>query len=303
MNATRQMFGAILFALAVTASLHAQSPRTKSTRPISNPKIDQEISLARIEILVTDTHGKPVPYPNVTATWLKSFVPFKGDRQGIVRLPAPLAGTGYQFSAGGKGFRPRRSRKFNFSERLRKGAENGAKFRYIIRLTRDTTASTTTTSRPKRIETVQYPVSLYGSNFWKLVRGDSEMATNGNKYASAEYRATISVEGNRIWLKLNFNVKEHGGDQTEFLGVERMIVYTAPAGRRIVGIKSSSRATFGMAPLSANDRKQHIGKFHGKGNFDKDGIWEFAKYRLDSRGKDGDDIGIEGMLNFYVLLE
>ena len=159
---------------------------------------------------------------------------------------------------------------------------------------------------PKQtLEFVRQPVSLYGNRFWQLRRGDSEMRTKSYKQASASYSSVVRILGNDVFLDLTFTASEIGGDKTQFSGTESIRVYSAPWGKRIVGLKRT-RFSRTETRLSQTGYEKKYGERHGSQRFPANrgkSIWANPVYTIDNRGKDADDIGMAGLLNFYVVLQ
>ena len=161
---------------------------------------------------------------------------------------------------------------------------------------------------PKRQQTLQFVgqrISRYGNRFWQLQNGDSEMRTKSYKQASAAYRSVVRIVGNDVFLDLTFTATELEGDKTRFSGTDTIKVYSAPYGKRIVGLKKK-RSSITERRLFQSGYEKKYGERHGSQRFPAtrgESIWSNPVYTIDNRGKDADDIGMAGLLNFYVILQ
>ena len=142
----------------------------------------------RIEIHVRDTTGRPVPFPNLTASWLQSQVPFKGDRNGVVRIQAPTPGTKHRLSVWANGYRAK-SQEFNFPVRR-------STTRYPVTLIRAVKPAPTIPVFPSNLRVPSKTISrrtglpIYGI---PLRGGDSRASDNFDNVNGFDYlvRATL----------------------------------------------------------------------------------------------------------------
>ncbi len=159
---------------------------------------------------------------------------------------------------------------------------------------------------PKRqtVKLVEFPVNKFGAQFWTHRNGDTEMRTKSSKRAAAGYSSRLEIVGDTVQLKLYFSALEIEGDRTAFYGELPCTVFRAPTGKRIVGLRTVSNS----APQKTLEQTGSVVKYgeqHGLKPFPAvaNPIWRNLLYTVDSRGKDAADIGISGVLNFYVVLE
>ena len=244
----------------------------------------------KIEVKVFDQTGRPVVGATVRASW--QGIRHLTDRRGEAkikntpksRVSIVVEKAGYQPQSAIRDFSRRRQ---DISVTLK---------RAII------------VPPPKSQQTIQFVgqrISRYGNRFWQLQNGDSEMRTKSHKQASAAYRSVVRIVGNDVYLDLTFTATELEGDKTRFSGTDTIKVYSAPYGKRIVGLKKKRSSNTARRLLQSGYEKKY-GERHGSQRFPAtrgESIWSNPVYTIDNRGKDADDIGMEGVLYFYVVLQ
>lgn len=240
----------------------------------------------KIEVKVIDQAGRPIAGAKVRASW-QGIAQFT-DRRGEVKIKDTpkqrvlivVDKAGYQ----------QQSVKRDFTRKRR---------------------DITVTLRPavvvpkRALGLVRQQISRYGNRFWQLQNGDSEMRTKSYKQASAGYRSAIRIVGRDVFLDLTFTATEIEGDKTRFSGTETIKVYSAPYGKEIVGLKKT-RSSRTVRRLFQSGYEKKYGERHGSQSFPAtrgESMWFNTVYTIDNRGKDADDIGMAGLLNFYVVLQ
>ena len=132
---------------------------------------------------------------------------------------------------------------------------------------------------------------------WPRTRGDSDMDTDGNDRVPVSITSRLLNTGREVVLELDYHVQEYGGDHTTFSGTKRRVLYTSAATNKIVSVEAPGG-------LSARFKTVSVGKKHGRQSIDSSGtFWTRLLFDVDSPGQDKDAVGVEGNVNFTVILE
>jgi hypothetical protein len=130
--------------------------------------------------------------------------------------------------------------------------------------------------------------------------GDCEMDTSDSDRVPAFARTELKLDSAReeVVLHVFYRVEEFGGNHTIIEVDQEKVVYSAPSGSTIAKIEAE-----GGQIQEFNG--QTIGRNWSWNNFDRAGqtYWTWIQFKVDEKGKDCNQVGIRGNINFRVMLE
>lgn len=145
--------------------------------------------------------------------------------------------------------------------------------------------------------TIEKSFILFG--VWgSSTKGDNEMDTNDGDVVPVLCRTELSFTPSEVIVRIRYRIVEDGGDRTTFDDTIIKTVFNVGANQgRILDIKTS-----GSVNCEFNDTSE--GSNHNIKFFRTDGTyWEHLKYKVDSRGPDNNEIGVEGKLRITIITE
>lgn len=146
------------------------------------------------------------------------------------------------------------------------------------------------TSRVHQSKSVQ----LVGG--WGLVAGDADMDTDGRDIVPIHVRSVLTSSDREVRLEVDFGIREMGGDRTTIQGTRKVVLYSASADQRVLFVESPNG-------LVAEINAETVGKQHSFVPLQTGGThWQSLQARVDGPGADLQAVGINGIVNFVVVL-
>jgi len=134
----------------------------------------------------------------------------------------------------------------------------------------------------------------------RISGGDREMDTDPGDVVTCTFSSELEHDTEKVWISADYTCEEYQGNHTK-LGVDLndKVLYSAPAGMKIVGLEHAGDSAF-----SKNPRIR--GRNHGfvEIKLPKDTYWKSLDCRVDSSAdNDAPKVGFKGVVGFTVKLQ
>lgn len=149
--------------------------------------------------------------------------------------------------------------------------------------------------------TVRVGAEVKGIGSFRRKWGDDEMNTQPGRKTdlTVSSELLLNVAQTEVRIRVSFKCRERSGDETRYEGEVTRTVYTAPAGRRILGLDQPAKH------MSYAYHDTIEGQAHGFFDLPVTGShWALLQCRVDGSGPtDGHLVGFEGWVDFQVVLD